>query len=980
MPGQDTTLVKPPGCLSTDTVLLLVSGALGPEARAEITAHIEACDDCCAVVAQAVRVRRVGDAAPQASSSSIASPGTRIAGRYVVQRLVGRGAMGDVYAAQDTKLDRAVALKLLAPGLSELHPGTAERFVRESKTMARLRHPNVVTVHDADTWQGRPWVAMELVDGATMRTWAGTHDWSAVLAAYRDVALGLAEAHRAGVIHRDVKPDNILVDSRGRAQLTDFGLAKPVGGESTAEWVDVVAAREDDPTLTLPGALVGTPAYMAPEQWRGEEADARSDLFSLCASLYEGLFGVRPFQGRTPAALGEARLQGRITAPPAGRRVPPWVRRVVARGLAPDPAARWSGPSELVAAIDAGHRTRRRIGSLSALGLAAALGLGLGAWRSASVSADADGAWACPDLQGEVVSWWDEAERATLAERFGGDDVPATLEAWLSEIEEARQAACETVEAASAIACLRGQLGAARTVVEALRHGEPDITRALAALEGLPRPQRCTGDAQLSTRVPEPAAPGLRPRIATLRTELLRIEGLRLSGDAAGARAALDAIMPEIERLAFRPVVAEAALARARIELEAGDLAAARAGALAAIHEADAAHHDHAVVEIATFLVETASEQGEHAQALEYADRATAAMQRLGGQWPELEAPLLLARGTLAHRTGRYADALLHFQQATPLLEGHVDRFAAMSGKAAASSQLGDISGAVAIYEAMERDVADTLGPHHPRMIEVLADRAGTHLNVGRWQDAEPVLERALEIADARLPATHRRTGQLVHMRGSIRQMAGEQDAALADFRRAREIFEAAYGPVHVRVAMAHEGEAMALGALGRSDEALASMHEAYAMVREIFGDTHSRVGTSATNLVALLLHAGRFDEALDPARTAVAVQVQNLGEEHVLTARARTKLGDTLLQAGRIDDARVELERALDVFGRVQDDPRYTAIAEFKLAQVLLRRGDPTRARTLAASALERIESADPGDAGGLAAMIREWTKSESF
>lgn len=210
--------------------------------------------------------------------------------------------------------------------------------------------------------------------------------------------------------------------------------------------------------------------------------------------------------------------------------------------------------------------------------------------------------------------------------------------------------------------------------------------------------------------------------------------------------------------------------------------------------------------------------------------------------------------------------------------------------------------------------------------------------------------------------------------------MAGEQESALADFRRSREIFAAAYGAKHVRVAMAYEGEAMALGALGRHDEAVARMETAYAMLREIFGDTHSRVGTSATNLVALLLHAGRFEEALEPAEAAVEVQVKNLGEEHVLTARARTKLGDALLHAGRIDEARVQIERALEVFAKVQDDPRYTAIAEFKLAQVVLRRGEPARARELTSSAAQRIAAADPTDAGGLQASIRAWTQSASF
>ena len=283
-------------------------------------------------------------------------------GRYRLEVMLGEGAMGQVWRARDPQLDRAVAIKVVHPTIAA-NPDSSARLLREARAMAKLSHPNVVTVHDAGSDQGRLFVAMDLVDGVSLgarlraRPPGAARDWRGILAVFRDAGRGLAAAHAAGVLHRDFKPDNVLVDAGGRARVADFGLAvfgararRPTGRDAG----DAGASRSMHAMdLTVAGSLLGTPAYMSPEQLRGEAIDARADQFSFCASMYEALYGA-PAYVRGPmtiAALVTAIEDGALAPPPPDDPVPRWVRAAVVRGLAADPAARWPGMGALVAAL-----------------------------------------------------------------------------------------------------------------------------------------------------------------------------------------------------------------------------------------------------------------------------------------------------------------------------------------------------------------------------------------------------------------------------------------------------------------------------------------------------------------------------------------------------------------------------------------------------------------------------------------------------
>ena len=329
------------------------------------------------------------------------SPGMQL-GKYRLERPLGSGGMGTVWAAHDVDLDRKVALKVLGEGLAG-DPTAQARLLREARAMARLRHANVVAVYDALTLDGHDVIVMELVEGTTLAQWLADapRTPAEILPVLLAAGRGLAAAHAAGMVHRDFKPHNVLVDREGRVLVTDFGLARsselatlsdarfspPL--ETTAAGGTVSLVRGDAATmavtprsnergaletpLTRTGTLLGTPAYMAPEQLRGEPADARADQFAFCVTAWEALTGSRPFTGATLGEIAKSIAHG---APAEASRVPKPLRAPLERGLAADPAARWPSMPPLLDALGPAPVRRRRAPLWIALGALLVVGGG----------------------------------------------------------------------------------------------------------------------------------------------------------------------------------------------------------------------------------------------------------------------------------------------------------------------------------------------------------------------------------------------------------------------------------------------------------------------------------------------------------------------------------------------------------------------------------------------------------------------------
>ncbi|NUO49616.1 MAG: serine/threonine protein kinase, partial [Polyangiaceae bacterium] len=281
-------------------------------------------------------------------------------GRYKLIDRIGEGGMGVVYVAHDPELDRRVALKLLRPEPGAETEERRTRLVLEAQAMAKLSHPNVVTVHDVGRVGEQLFLAMELVDGVTLSRFLAREapPRRKVLELLLLAGRGLAAAHGAGLVHRDFKPDNVLVGNDGRVRVTDFGLARVSGPAVMTDAHLDVEGPTRPVALTATGMLIGTPAYMAPEQWRGEDADAKSDQFAFAVTLYESLFGIRPHDGATMRELATNVLAGKMRPfPPAPR----WLRTLLERALALDPASRFPSIDALLSELGKDRDRPQRI-------------------------------------------------------------------------------------------------------------------------------------------------------------------------------------------------------------------------------------------------------------------------------------------------------------------------------------------------------------------------------------------------------------------------------------------------------------------------------------------------------------------------------------------------------------------------------------------------------------------------------------------
>jgi serine/threonine protein kinase len=295
----------------------------------------------------------LGSKADGPTGADALAPGDRLA-EYIVEEKLGEGGAGVVYKARDPDLNRSIAIKLLRGSMFSVDSSARARLVREAQAMAKLCHPNVVTIYHVGTFQHRIFIAMEYVSGGTLRTWLGdkARSMPEILDVWTQAAQGLIAAHASGLVHRDFKPDNVLIGESGRVRVTDFGLV-------TSEGADVEEASKSPDTpltvsITVEGSILGTPAYMAPEQHEGFDTDARTDQFSFCVSLYEALYGQRPFVGATYPSLAVAVLTGKIREVPSDTAVPAYLHRILLRGMSTDPSDRFESMQHLLEELSQG--------------------------------------------------------------------------------------------------------------------------------------------------------------------------------------------------------------------------------------------------------------------------------------------------------------------------------------------------------------------------------------------------------------------------------------------------------------------------------------------------------------------------------------------------------------------------------------------------------------------------------------------------
>lgn len=421
-------------CPSDEVVARFLDGEIVGEAHGELRRHARGCAECRALMVEAVR-NTVDLDAP------LRFPGMpERAGRYQLHEAIGMGASGIVYAAFDPELSRRLAVKILRPRTERRREELRARFVREAKSLARVVHPNVVAVFDVGEVDDHVFIAMELVEGDTLREWMQRRDrpLAETLQLFAAAGEGLRAVHQAGLVHRDFKPENVLLGSDGRPRVTDFGLA-------LASWDLHDSGPHDAPasgplvSLTQTGALLGTPTYMSPEQLRAEPADAQSDVFAFCVALYEAIVGVRPFAGVTLEDLTRnitlQRFVGTNARLPRGAsRVLPLVRR----GLAVAPADRWATIEELLAALRKTQRPR-------APRLRAAVLAGTACLVAAAIATPllrrAEEKQRCQ--QNPYASVWNETRRQALTAIHAAPELASQIDRYATSLSTVRTERCE---------------------------------------------------------------------------------------------------------------------------------------------------------------------------------------------------------------------------------------------------------------------------------------------------------------------------------------------------------------------------------------------------------------------------------------------------------------------------------------------------------------------------------------------------------
>jgi tRNA A-37 threonylcarbamoyl transferase component Bud32/tetratricopeptide (TPR) repeat protein len=713
---------------------------------------------------------------PPAGGEQVLERGQTI-DRFVVLGLVGRGGMGAVYAAYDPELDRKVAIKLL-----RVRGGTEDgkaRLLREAQATAKLQHPNVVVVYDVGPFGDGIFIAMEFVEGQTVGAWleAKPRARREILDVYLAAGRGLAAAHAAGLVHRDFKPDNVMVTADGQVRVMDFGLARPAGEAAPAEPADAVPepVREVSPSgrylsvkLTQTGTTLGTPAYMAPEQFAATATDARTDQFSFCVALYEALYGERPFEGDSYLALMTNVTTGAVVPPNAKAHVPAWLRKIVVRGLATGPAARHASMTTLLAAlqVDPTVRTRRLV--LGALALAAVAGAFVASRRPAEKPVVA----LCGGGDERLAPAWGRARKVAVQRAFqkaGGvlagqawSTVSRYLDAYAKEWLAAYRDACEAThvrgEQSSEVldlrmTCLGDRLVEARALTDELARADSKVVEnAVSGVSSLGPVARCSDVRLLRTLVRPPPDEATRRRVAELTAAKAKLFASALSARCERTRALEKDLLAGARDVKYAPILAEALLAAGKVE----DTCGARGDTLASFFQqsfsvALPAGHDQIAAESAAFLASTLADrerQPEAARAWHAVGSAIVA--RLGGA-PMIEIALDNAAGYIAQDERDEAASLEAFERARQgiaKLRGAEHPYVALNMNAQGLTMLkaGEHEKALDVFRNAELVLWNVVGSDHPWVATILANE-GTALNaLGRPVEARAAFEMASTI------------------------------------------------------------------------------------------------------------------------------------------------------------------------------------------------------------------------------------------
>ncbi|MEM6996308.1 MAG: serine/threonine-protein kinase, partial [Myxococcota bacterium] len=917
-------------------------------------------------------------------------------GRFVVDRKIGAGAMGVVYAAHDPELDRPVALKLLQS--AEDDPSAAGRVEREARSLAKLRHPNVVAVHEVGTHDGDRFIAMDLVEGETLGAWLSRHrSWREILEIMVGAGRGLAAAHAADLVHRDFKPDNVLVED-GQARVVDFGLARPQldPGDSTVTMRDSLefAASLDSGALTKTGTVVGTPAYMAPEAFGGE-ADALSDQFSFCVTLFEALYGVRPFSAETIPLLRMA-IEDRALARTRNERgVPGWVRRVVLRGLSYDPQHRWKTMSVLLSRLER-HRGRSRARVVAAAAVGGTL---VGAVVVAASDVDASG---CARSSERMDAAWSLDRKATIVAGFVDTGLPyaqdtanrtiAAVDRYAKEWSSLRRATCEARFTRSEISqplfdakmqCLDRRLDQLDALAGALSAPDAQVVRrAVAASARLGALATCDNETQLQ-KLASRAAAAFPEAPASLYARLAELAITYQTGKYAETAEAARTLAAAGRAGGYAELEARAHLFVSKAEDRLAHEAVAEVSAKKAMLLAERLGDDELRARGQIALVSLLAQRHALEEGTVWSQLSRATLQRLGDP-PRLQVALLTHEARLFSEAGRYDDALdrrreAHAVQRTYLPSDHPSVGNSREAIGDALSNLGRSDEALVELEAALEVRIDGLGETHPDVARTHARIAAALQGLGRLDESMAASLRSIELTERALGPEHPDVAE-AHAQLAIALAQGEDSASsIPHFQKAIAILEAANGPESVSVGFQLGNLGRVLAHEPRAGEAVGVLQRALAIITKGLGENHPDTLYPLNSLCVALIREERYDEALAHAQRAVRVGTRSFENDHPTVASALLQLGTVQRLRGDLPEAIASLTSALEMQVRLAERPAAPAEARLELARVHIALGEQAAAEAQVRAARDALEQ-DPGLHSVWLEKIELWLETPSL
>ncbi len=792
---------------------------------AAISEELDQCESCRELMLAVASAWRTDDGA----LGDTRRPGTKV-GRYVIDRVLGAGAMGVVYAAHDPELDRQIALKVMA----RPSPQLAERFRREAQAMARLDHRNVVPVYDVGGEGPEAFVAMALIRGVTLREWLKTRrSLREIASAFAQAADGLAEAHRRGIVHRDFKPENVLVGDDGIVRVSDFGLAQ-LGAP--------VALALGSP---VDASAAGTPAYLAPEVLAGGASGPRADQYAFCIALHEAITGERPKQAPSPVA---------------SRRL----ARVLARGLASDPAARFTSMEDIARELRAiSSAGKRRTIAIAATAAVLAIGGGAAAlaWHvrgggddCGRAGSELDAVWS-PARATEVRAAISKAPRPYAA--FTGDAVVQRVDRYATAWRASAVAACrathvEHTQSADLLdrrtACLAERRAGLAAALDRIP-GAP--ARAIELVEGLPAIEVCDDVATLVHEPVPPRDPAVAARLASVRAQLAKAKTSFAAGTfdegVIVAKAALDAA----RATGFRPLIAEALEVYGGLTSSSGKPEDALALFDEGLREAEASQAVRAALAIRLRESEVLGTLGKHDEALRVAKLGLATAESTGPA--TTVAGFDVEIGVLESDLGHNEVALDAYRKG------------------------------LAIYEREQGPDGDEVG-HVTGLIGITEDDLGQH------DAAIRDLTRAVDVAGRIYGKAHPNyASALSNLSSHIFPTDKQRGLELA--QQAHAIRLAALDPDHPELAVSWSNVGAMLREVGKLPEARDALEKALAIKLKVLGPDNPSVGVTHVNLSQALVDLHDLPGALDHAQQAVAIFEKALGHDHEYTKAARDQL-----------------------------------------------------------------------------------------